>query len=271
MLNPRDDVIARIFQAIRPLVLPKLREENERAKGKSKKPKGVKDVVIEGQSCICAWKAFTKNIALMVVSPADFEVSIFLTDQSTRHALLTKQKDFLDKKARIQSNSSKLTGWLEQGTNDNAIAVEDDVSDAPVAIRQESDESENNLEAFAEGAELGQNHKRRRQGGKNPIVVDDVISDDEGFVQTQRATTKKRANPEGELGGDEDEDGDKKKLRLNTAYDGFNIYGRVLCLIVKRRGNTTRAPISASGGGGQQMLESWVSTQAAQEAIVGED
>jgi len=53
LLNPRDPVLPRIIQAVQPLVLPKLREENERAKGKGKgkKQKAVKDVVSEGLCC----------------------------------------------------------------------------------------------------------------------------------------------------------------------------------------------------------------------------
>jgi hypothetical protein len=52
LLKRDDPALPRIMQAIRPQILPKLREENERAKGrggaKSKK-KGVKDVVIQGK------------------------------------------------------------------------------------------------------------------------------------------------------------------------------------------------------------------------------
>ena len=52
LLKRDDPALPRVIQAIRPLVLPKLREENERGKGrggsKSKK-KGVKDVVVEGK------------------------------------------------------------------------------------------------------------------------------------------------------------------------------------------------------------------------------
>lgn len=48
LLNPRDPVLPRIFAAIRPLVLPKLREENERAMAK-KKSNPVKDVIAEGK------------------------------------------------------------------------------------------------------------------------------------------------------------------------------------------------------------------------------
>ena len=52
LLRRDDPALPRVIQAVRPLVLPKLREENERSKGrggaKSKK-KGVKDVVVEGR------------------------------------------------------------------------------------------------------------------------------------------------------------------------------------------------------------------------------
>lgn len=49
LLDRRDPVIVRVFSAIRPLVLPKLREENARAMAK-KKDKPVKDVIVEGRS-----------------------------------------------------------------------------------------------------------------------------------------------------------------------------------------------------------------------------
>lgn len=47
LLDSRDPVLPRIFAAIKPLVLPKLREENERAMAK-KKSNPVKDVIVEG-------------------------------------------------------------------------------------------------------------------------------------------------------------------------------------------------------------------------------
>lgn len=48
LLNPRNPILPRVIESVRPLVLPKLREENERSKGKGSKKKGVKDVVVEG-------------------------------------------------------------------------------------------------------------------------------------------------------------------------------------------------------------------------------
>lgn len=51
LLKRNNPALPRVIAAIQPLVLPKLREENERGKGKAgskAKKKGVKDVVIEG-------------------------------------------------------------------------------------------------------------------------------------------------------------------------------------------------------------------------------
>lgn len=103
-----------------------------------------------------------------------------------------------------------------------------------------------------------------------------MSSDDEDFFLTQRQRTPKRRKhapeideaPADEQVPAEIED-DKKKLALNTSYDGFSIYGRILCLVVKRKGKKSQqgnAPV-----GGSQMMEQWVSTQAAQEAGLDED
>lgn len=47
LLNSRNPILPRVIEAVRPLVLPKLREEDERTRSKGKK-KGVKDVVVQG-------------------------------------------------------------------------------------------------------------------------------------------------------------------------------------------------------------------------------
>ena len=49
LLNPRDPILPKVIESIRPLVLPKLREENERARKKSSKKKGIKDVIVQGR------------------------------------------------------------------------------------------------------------------------------------------------------------------------------------------------------------------------------
>ena len=48
LLSTSNPALPRVLEAVRPLVLPKLREENEKAKKGKGKRKGVKDVVVEG-------------------------------------------------------------------------------------------------------------------------------------------------------------------------------------------------------------------------------
>ncbi len=58
LLNPRNPVLPRVIDSIRPLVLPKLREEKERARKKgAAKKRGIKDVVVEGacSDLLIAW------------------------------------------------------------------------------------------------------------------------------------------------------------------------------------------------------------------------
>lgn len=49
LLNARNPVLPRVIESVRPYVLPKLREERERSRKRSKKKKGIKDVVVEGR------------------------------------------------------------------------------------------------------------------------------------------------------------------------------------------------------------------------------
>lgn len=48
LLNPRHPILPRVIEAVRPFVLPKLREERERSRKKSTKKRGIKDTVTEG-------------------------------------------------------------------------------------------------------------------------------------------------------------------------------------------------------------------------------
>lgn len=50
LLNPRSPVLPKVIESVRPLVLPKLREERERSRKKSTKKRGIKDIVVEGTS-----------------------------------------------------------------------------------------------------------------------------------------------------------------------------------------------------------------------------
>ncbi|KAI7090062.1 hypothetical protein KC356_g1862 [Hortaea werneckii] len=250
LLSSRDPVLPRIIEEVRPKVLPKLREENENSKRKgSKKNRGIKDVV----------------------SQDDFEVTIFLTELSTRHSLLTKQKAFRDK-PKLKSTSNKLTGWLN--TSENPIHIEDD--ERPPEILQEHAEDVPELRDIPD--------KDATADEDEPLFVS---SDDEEFFATQRVARSSKRRRRDDSGRDETRaaeaedneaegegtaagDDDKKKLAMNTSYDGFSIYGRILCLVVKRKGKRSQ-PLQTAPAGGSQMMEQWVSTQAAQDAGLDED
>ncbi|KAF1941523.1 hypothetical protein EJ02DRAFT_512329 [Clathrospora elynae] len=255
LLKRDNPALPRVIQAVRPHVLPKLREENERGKGrggaKSKK-KGVKDVVIED----------------------DFEVSIFLTELSSRHSVLTKQKIFKDK-TRIQSNSGKLTNWLTTGTSDQPVVINEEAEET-IVIREEEDEEPINLADIPE-ADVQQKQPRRPVRNKRPRDGQNIealsdLSDSEGsdlFVpepSTRRGKTKAGASITEQDDDEEPQEDEKKKLGLNTSYDGFSIYGRILCLVIKRRG--AQNPAGASGAAtSQAMLENWVSSQAVADQV----
>lgn len=205
----------------------------------------------------------------------DFEVSIFLTELSSRHSVLTKQKIFKDK-ARIQSNSGKLTNWLTTGTSEQPMLINEDATE-PILIREEDEEAINiadipAAEVLQEPSRRSGRHKRRLSGAEADTVSDGSDSDGSALFVPGRPTKRSRTSEDDavSLNQDAEEDrDDKKKLGLNTSYDGFSIYGRILCLVVKRRGGPlvgSRGPASS-----EQMLENWVSTQAAADHDVDED
>ncbi|KAL1612982.1 hypothetical protein SLS60_001213 [Paraconiothyrium brasiliense] len=223
LLRRDNPALPRVIQAVRPLVLPKLREENERSAGRGRgkaKKKGVKDVVAEGK---CYGNAVHAHVTL---NPAtdDFEVSIFLTELSSRHSVLTKQKVFKDK-PRIQSNSGKLTSWLNGGNSEQPLVINESPTE-PIVIREEDDDE--------------------------PVSLADIPEAEGSEDQTMEAAS---------------EHDQKKKLGLNTSYEGFSIYGRILCLVVKRRGARHQAGSNSAPVSSQQMLEKWVSTQAQAEQV----
>ncbi|KAI0844122.1 hypothetical protein F5Y00DRAFT_210520 [Daldinia vernicosa] len=291
LLNPRSPVLPRVIESVRPLVLPKLREERERSRKRSTKKKGIKDIVIED----------------------DFEVSIFLTETATRHALLTKHKHFHDTtQTKLTSNSGRLIGE----TNEVPVDVDATTELGPLIRHEESDDGDAAVTLAAipavdettTGTSSGRRPKRGRrnteaeaetetdadrdvddqQSNDVEIVSDSQDGEDDGLfvndepnddASTRPPPAKRRrggvAAPDGDNAEDDD---DKKKLAMDISYEGFSIYGRVLCLVVKRReGNIGAGPQPAGrgrtsgtggshatkhGGGGQAMMENFIiSTQ----------
>lgn len=180
---------------------------------------------------------------------------------------MTKQKIFKDK-PRIQSNSGKLTNWLTTGTSDQPVVINELATD-PIVIEEDDDDAVN-LADIPEAPKRPTRTKRSR----SEVAKDTggtASESDEGnlFVpETISKRSKTGATPtDAEVIEDEDESqDDKKKLGLNTSYEGFSIYGRILCLVVKRRGVRNAAGDATAPVSSQQMLENWVSTQAAGQA-----
>lgn len=185
---------------------------------------------------------------------------MFLTETNTRHSLLTKQKHFKEKKEIMQSNSSKLTG-----TNETPIDVED------VAIREESDE-EMGLTEIPPPSSDSQLETDTRRSARIRALEDIPPSSYDAFGTDVRQSKRGRANSTDGLFvesedddddeppskkarqiEDEEEDDDKKKMSMDTIYDGFSIYGRVLCLVVKKRDVRVKIP-------GHAMMENWITS-----------
>lgn len=198
LLNPQDPALNRIFEAVKPFVLPKLREENERVKGKGKKKKSVKDVIQQ----------------------EDFEVSIFLTEAGTRHALMIKNKTFQNRETTRGQGSKRSTS-----------------ADGPVTINDESDNEDISM-------------------GNIPAAINVDEDVDSGSEDAESRTQLRNRS-----GADDD----KKKLGFTTSYDGFNIWGFILCLLVERKGGAGKKPQSTGdGNNAQALMEEWIATQREQ-------
>ncbi|KAI0151636.1 hypothetical protein GGR57DRAFT_178302 [Xylariaceae sp. FL1272] len=280
LLNPRKNILPRVIESVRPYVLPKLREERERSRNKrSGKKKGIKDVVVQDE----------------------FEVSIFLTETSTRHSIVTKHKHFHDTtQTKLKSNSGRLIAE----TNDAPVDV-----DAAPFIRQEDSDDDDAAVALADIPAIHDTTttrpKRARSNTTQDADVDpadadhnddpdnhEIISDDDEnnedddglFVQSpaddNTAPPPAKRRKAADKNPDDAETDDKKKMAMDISYEGFSIYGRVLCLVVKRRdtagpdlmarggnaaatgGPGSNAAKAQARGGGQAMMENFIiSTQ----------
>ncbi|OJD14365.1 hypothetical protein AJ78_05270 [Emergomyces pasteurianus Ep9510] len=247
LLDARDPALPRVFESIRPLVLPKLREETERARAK-KKSKPVKDVLAQD----------------------DFEVSIFLREGGTNHSIVTKHKSFNNRPSKIQSNSNKLTG-----NDDSPIHIPDDPLKIPTISPESDEEAQANLENIpvassatsppgsppaADEEGIPSSPRRRRRREYRTESNDSAIEADSNEEATHATKRKKtRVEPTPEPGQDD------KKLSLTTNYKGFTIWGRILCLLITRKDDSAARSTADAAPAGQALMEEWISTQAPQE------
>lgn len=247
----------------------------------------------------------------------DFEVSIFLTETNTRHSLLYKHKHFRDKvQTKLTSNSNKLTGE----TRDAPVDVDGGFSpggDSPSLRREESDNDEPvNLDDIPTISEpetsidtSNRRSKRQRHGRLTETpdrgnssdgeaeVIDSDPSEDGSEANSDdslgheswsgQPPSKRRKDAEAEAQAELDSAGrdDKKKLAMDISYEGFAIYGRVLCLVVKRLGpgggrtgssstsllSSSNAKAQTGPAAGQAMMENWITSTQLPAAAEGDE
>ena len=201
----------------------------------------------------------------------EFEVALFLTEPSTRHSLLKKEKYFVDPDRRIKRSGRNLTSLGSDAPVDESADA-----NAPIVIREEDDETDVPMQdippAVVEvGSEGGApvDAGRRRRHQETPTVVLDCDDEDPDPDPDRRQTRSRHRQRErqalqrSDSSGDESHSvsDDKKKLVAQCSYDGYSIYGRILCLVVKRR---AAARDRSKANTGPAMMEEWiVSTQAA--------
>lgn len=174
-----------------------------------------------------------------------------------------RHKTFLGKGTKLKGNSSKMTGTKEEPVE---VGGEDEGNDVLVREEEEDDrEMKLNAITVADYDEAG--HPTSKTPNPDGLIVSDTDSEAAFEDQTNQldaaATTARSkqsqhaqgvgSNLQGDLGAD-----DKKKQAFNTTYEGFSIYRRVLCLVVKRRGISKGKQLV--GGTGQAMMEEWITS-----------
>ena len=191
----------------------------------------------------------------------DFEVAVFLTETSTRHSILRKEKRAKTESGRLGTTNGRLTG-----TKDTPVEVGENT---PGLRREESDDEGSHVRLANVPVAGGDSAKEKAQladeGSHDRLFVSDE-DEDEG---SRAGIGDGGGNSSPRTARDRGEQDDKKKLALNTTYDGFSIYGRILCLVVKRR-DTSKSK-STIGSAGPAMMEDWIaSTQMGEGQLMDE-
>ena len=194
---------------------------------------------------------------------------MFLTETTTRHSLLTKHKHFREKMPeKLQSNSMKLIGE----TNNSPVLVDDIQATIPgLLLEEDSGDDSIHLTDIPQAHSLSRSSKRLRNHGAREIIDDDSSQQDQASEMEagpgdQPPQAKKLRVAANDLNiGPEDGD-DKKKLAMDVSYDGFAIYGRVLCLVVKKRESKTSQTSTRDSGpagskpSGHARMENWITS-----------
>ena len=92
----------------------------------------------------------------------------------------------------------------------------------------------------------------------NLMSIDDIPSEQDDVEDVERPRKRTRT---GRLSQAAEED-DKKKLAFRTTYEGFSIWGWVLCLLVERKGGPGN---QAAGHDAQALMAEWITSTQQQD------
>lgn len=188
-----------------------------------------------------------------------------MTETSSRHALLKKDKRAKNEKPSLGTTKGRLTG---EGTQDVPVDVEGG-TDMPV-VREESQEDADTALGdipLARKSPINGDAHAAPQGGRDPLFVSEGSGDEQ--FQAQGDPLPRKGKEESMPIGQGDREDDKKKMALNITYDGFTIYGRILCLVIKRRGSARGR--EQAGVPGQAIMEEWIASTQAGEGQMMDD
>jgi hypothetical protein len=150
-----------------------------------------------------------------------------------------EEHDNVSSKKSRAGNNSEVTGDAGEAV-DTSVLVESD------------NESGLDLHDIPQAEGNGINGKRQRD------------TDEPVDVAASRRASKRRKD-------EEPQPVDDKKMPFKTNYEGFTIYGWVLCLLVTRKGDKVRASTASSEPSRQALMEEWMSTQAQGDVIEEQD
>lgn len=238
-----------------------------------------------------------------------------------KHFRDTTQTKLMSNSTKLTGASrSAPVDVIDNDEDETAETFDEAASDIPTTVhilREEDDDDEDNVRALQDIPAIDQEapavagtptrtSKRRRGRGtvllpssdedaEEPRIADiSMLSDndhdlfvgqdddDEDADDDTGPRPAKRRKDEASAVQHEPGWDDKKKLAMHISYEGFSIYGRVLCLVVKRRGGATttkgKAVAVAGGGpggtagpgaapGGQATMENWITSTQMPEAV----
>lgn len=112
--------------------------------------------------------------------------------------------------------------------------------------------------AFRERKSITSNASRLNEGDDEPVVIhedgdgDLALADIPSVDGSDDEAATTRASRD--LGVEDD-----KKLGFRTTYEGFSIWGWVLCLLVERKGGSSRKPDNSQGNA-QALMQEWIAS-----------